>query len=183
MKLFLSLHIILLCLFNLPAPAQTTAGTDEDLIRWSAARRLSWADYKASPDPDSDAAASTTTFLGIEYKMDNNSFGYKITSTFSRSRSWGRHKDAYILSHEQGHFDIAEIFARILNKKMSGYQFNRRTYQKDLKKIYDETTDAKEEMQDKYDYETKHSINRAKQAEWLKKIETLLKEYETYAGY
>lgn len=183
MKYIHPLYMACLLLLSLSAPAQIQSDSDEDLLKWSATRKLTWADYKASPDPNSDAAASTTTYLGIEYNMDNNSFGYKITSTFSKTRSWGRHKDAYILSHEQGHFDIAELYARILNKRMSQYSFNRRTYQKDLKKIYDETTDAKEEMQDKYDRETNHSINKVKQAEWLKKIENLLKEYEAYAGY
>ena len=47
------------------------------------------------------------------------------------------HKTDYILKHEQGHFDIAEIFARKLNKKMSEYKFNKTTYKTDLKNIYD----------------------------------------------
>lgn len=170
-------------LFSLVAAGQNTAGKNEDLLKWSPSRKLSWSDYKASPDPESDAAASTTTYLAIEYNISNTDFGFKISSNFSRDRSWGRHKDAYILSHEQGHFDIAEIFARKLYKKMSEYKFNTRTYQKDLKKIYEDITEEKEEMQDDYDRETRHSINKEKQAEWLKKIEALLKEYEDYAGY
>lgn len=174
--------LLLLILYFLQAPAQP-ADRNEDLLKWTQGRKLTWSDYKASPDPDSDAAASTTTYLAIEYNMNNGDFGYKITSTFSKTRSWGRHKDDYILSHEQGHFDIAEIFARKLNKKMEEYKFNDRTYQKDLKKIYDEVTDQKEEMQEKYDAETRHSINKEKQAEWLKKIQALLKEYEAYADY
>lgn len=176
---WLIIPLLLLCL---PAWSQT-AGRNEDVLKWNADRKLTWSDYKASPDPDSDAAASTTTYLAIEYNMSNGDFGYKITSTFSKTRSWGRHKSDYILSHEQGHFDIAEIFARKLNKKMSEYKFNNRTYQKDLKKIYDDVTEEKEELQNQYDKETKHSINKEKQAEWLKKIEGLLKEYEAYANY
>jgi hypothetical protein len=156
---------------------------DEEVLSWSATRKLTWADYKATPDPESDAAASTTTYLSIEYQISSNSFSFTIKSRFSKDRSWGRHKDAYILSHEQGHFDIAEIFARKLHKEMSEYKFNNRTYQKDLKKIYEKVTYEKEEMQNEYDRETRHSINREKQAEWLKKIEKLLEEYADYAGY
>lgn len=157
--------------------------TDEDLISWSGAKRLTWADYKASPDPDSDAAASTTTYLMISYNLSNENFSYTIESKFSRTRSWGLHKTAYILSHEQGHFDIAEIFARKLYKKMNGYVFNRKTYQKELKKIYQDILDEKEEMQNRYDKETNHSINKDKQAEWLKKIAAMLEEYKAYADY
>ena len=38
-------------------------------------------------------------------------------------------------------------------------------------------------MQNDYDKETRHSINKEKQAQWLKKIERLLVEYEDYADY
>lgn len=156
---------------------------DEELLTWSASRKLIWKDYKASPDTQSDAAASTTTYLSIEYKISTNSFGYKIKSWFSKTRSWGRHKDDYILSHEQGHFDIAEIFARKLHKLMSAYRFDRKTYQQELKRIYHDVMDEKEKMQNDYDEETNHSINKEKQAEWLKKIAGTLKELEAWTGY
>src|SRR5258705_3722705 len=156
---------------------------NEELLDWSASRKLTWNDYKASPDPNSDAAASTTSYLAIEYNITSSSFGYKIQSMFSKTRSWGLHKTAYILSHEQGHFDIAEIFARKLNKEMSEYKFNKRTYQQDLNKIYNEILDEKEKMQNDYDKETNHSIKKEKQEEWLKKITKMLEENKDFAEY
>jgi hypothetical protein len=156
---------------------------EEELLDWSASRKLTWADYQSKPNPDSDAAASTTTYLGISYQISSRSFSYKIESRFSKTRSWGLHKTEYILSHEQGHFDIAEIFARKLHKKMSEYRFNNKTYQKDLNKIYEEVTNEKTEMQNNYDRETNHSIRTKVQAEWLKKIALLLEEYAGYADY
>lgn len=156
---------------------------NEDLLRWSAARKLSWNDYKASPNPSSDAAATTTTYLKINYHISTDSFGYIINSWFSRTRSWGRNKNSYILAHEQGHFDIAEIFARKLNQRMKNYTFNRRTYDKDLDRIYKETADEKSAYQRQYDKETNHSINREKQAEWLLKIEKELEELKAWADY
>jgi len=158
-------------------------GTGEELLDWSASRKLTWADYKARPNPNSDAAASTTTYLSISYNISTNDFSYTIESKFSRTRSWGLHKTPYILSHEQGHFDIAEVFARKLNKKMSEYKFDRKTYQKELKRIYQDILDEKEEMQNEYDNETNHSIHKEKQAEWLKKIAKMLEEYKEYGDY
>lgn len=155
----------------------------EELIKWSAGKRLTWADYKARPNPESDAAATTTTVLEVEYNFSNNQFGYVIKSRFSRTRSWGLHKTDYILSHEQGHFDIAEVFARKLHKKLSEYKFNRKTYQKDLRKIYEDITEEKEETQNDYDKETRHSINKERQAEWLKKINEMLEEYAEWSDY
>lgn len=164
------------------AVSLTAQDTDEELIRWSS-KRLTWADYKGKPNPNSDAAASTTTYLMISYNIGNNNFSYRIESKFSKTRSWGLHKTAYILRHEQGHFDIAEVFARKLHKKMSEYSFNKKTYQKDLKKIYQDILDEKEELQNSYDRETNHSINKEKQEEWNRKIEKLLNEFKAYADY
>lgn len=156
---------------------------EEELIDWQWDRPLTWDDYRGQPDPDSDAAASTTTYLAIEYNLKDGQFGYQIQSRFSCDKSWGLHKTPYILSHEQGHFDIAEIHARLLHKKMSEYKFDRKTYQKELKKIYEDVVEAKEEMQSKYDKETNHSIYRPKQAEWLEKIDELLEATAMYADY
>ena len=156
---------------------------DEELISWNPNQKLAWADYKGNAKPDTDAAASTATYLGIEYNFNSKGFSYKITCSFSKTRSWGLHKTDYILAHEQGHFDIAEIFARKLNMQMSEYKFNKNSFKEDLKKIYLTITAEKEEMQNEYDRETNHSINKDKQTEWLKKIDQLLKEHKAFAEY
>lgn len=156
---------------------------DEDLLSWHAEKRLTWADYKAAPDKQSDAAASTASVLTISYNISSEGFSYKIGCKFSRTKSWVLHRSDYILAHEQGHFDIAEIFARKLHKKMSEYTFNKKTFQKDLDKIYEDVINEKEKMQNDYDRETNHSINKEKQAEWLKKILQLLDEYKSFSAY
>lgn len=180
MKYFASL--LLFCCFAAAQPAGAQQAREE-LLEWKENRKLSWADYKARPDPESDAAASTTTYLLIDYYISRNNFSYKIESRFSKSRSWGLHKTDYILAHEQGHFDIAEVYARKLNQRMHAYTFNARSYDKDLKKIYEEVTKEKLETQNRYDRETNHSINREQQAAWLKKIAVMLKEYAEWADY
>ena len=172
-----------LCVFLFVAGVSLAQGKDEQLIDWNASGRLTWNDYKARPDPAIDAAALTTTYLGIEYNITSTGFSYAIQCRFSKDRSWGLHQTDYILEHEQGHFDIAEIFARKLNRQMKGYQFNRNSYQQDLKKIYNDIMDEKENFQDSYDKETNHSINKEKQAEWLIKIKTMLEDLKAYSNY
>ncbi|TMI74016.1 MAG: DUF922 domain-containing protein [Bacteroidetes bacterium] len=156
---------------------------DEETIDWHSSRQLSWNDYKGRPDPNSDAAASTTTYLGIEYKMDDKSFNWKIQCRFSLTKSWGRTKTDIILRHEQGHFDIAEIFARKLHKRMKEYHFNQATYETDLREIYSSITAEKEAFQDLYDNETDHSRKKDVQEKWLKKIATTLEELKGFANY
>ena len=156
---------------------------DEKLIDWSASRPLTWADYEGRPNPNSDAAASTTTYLGLEYNVRNGGIRYTIQCRFSKTRSWGVAKTDYILKHEQGHFDIAEIFARMLHKELSAYKFNRETFRDDLGAIYQRVSKAKEDFQNLYDRETDHSRLKVKQEEWYSRIRKMLTELEDYSNY
>lgn len=169
-------------LFALPAFA-FTQDKDEELIDWNAKRQLTWADFKGNPNPSSDAAASTTTYLGIEYNISSKGFSYDIQCRFSRTRSWGKSKTDYILKHEQGHFDIAELFARKLHKEMGEYKFNKNTFKSDLRVIYERVSKEKEEFQNRYDRETDHSRRSVRQSEWNVMIKDLLEEYEDYDDY
>lgn len=171
---------VLLFSYWLPAAGQVK---NEELIPWKENQKLTWVDYKGKVKAGTDAAASTATYLGIEYNFNKNGFDYKITCSFSKTKSWGLHKTDYILAHEQGHFDIAEIFARKLNKQMSEYVFDKNNFKDDLKNLYMKLTTEKDAFQNEYDRETNHSINKEKQTEWLKKIEeelTMLKSFSNY---
>ena len=75
--------ICLICFLPLISLAQ---GNKDDLIFWQDGSLLKWSDYKGNADPNANAAASTATYLGIEYTFDNNRFGYKITCSFSKSK-------------------------------------------------------------------------------------------------
>jgi hypothetical protein len=66
---------------------------------------------------------------------------------------------------------------------MNEYKFDKNSYQKDLRKIYETITAEKEEFQDQYDRETDHSRNKEQQSDWMAKIKKMLKEYESYADY
>lgn len=172
-----------LLLFFLLAGTCFSQSTIEELVKWDKNRKLTWEDYKAAPDTIGGFAASTTTYLNVDYTFTQNGYSFKIHSSFSKTRSWGLNKTPYILKHEQGHFDIAEIFARKLYKQMKEYRFNKKTYRQDLTAMYDKIVAEKSKMQDEYDRETNHSINKANQKEWQKKIEDMLEEYEPWAGY
>ena len=127
--------------------------------------------------------ALTSTALGISYNVSNHHLNYEITCSFSKVKSWGILKTPYILSHEQGHFDITEIFARKLHKELLDYKFNRRTFRQDVNDIYDRVVKEKENFQYAYDGLTDHSRNKTVQKEWLEKIQELLIETEPYSDY
>ncbi|MDB5253501.1 MAG: hypothetical protein JWP27_2670 [Flaviaesturariibacter sp.] len=152
-------------------------------IPWSARRILTWEDFQGEPKRNTDAVASTSTSLGIAYQLRNGQLTYEVTCTFSKPKSWGATRTAYILAHEQAHFDITELYARKLNQKLQQYQFNRKTYKQDLNAIYQSVVSEKEAMQQAYDNETDHSRRRRIQNEWLDRVEQLLVDSQAYATY
>jgi hypothetical protein len=198
MNLFHLFSVALMALgfSGLPAPTQpesvevknveatkTLHVEDAEFIPWSNHLRLTWDDFQCEPKRGTDAVASTSTSLGIAYQMQQGRLNYHITCNFSKVKSWGLMKTDYILAHEQGHFDITEIFARKLNEALMNYEFNKRTFRKDINEIYQSIVRQKEEYQRMYDGESDHSRNRKSQYEWLERIQLLLDETQHFAGY
>ena len=159
-----------------PAPA-------DSLIDWSPARKLDWEDFKAQPDGISVNAALTSTRIDIDYSLNNHDFKYHISCQFDPSKSWGRVKNDYILSHEQAHFDIAEIHARLLNKALQNYKFIAKTAKNDIGEIYQQVMDEHHAMQEQYDEETNYSRNETQQKEWQRKITDQLNSLESFSHY
>src|SRR4051812_24206494 len=156
---------------------------DDNLIDWSPSRKLTWADFKAKPNPNSTNAAETNSSINVEFGYNNKYLTHSIKCRFNKSLSWGRIKNDYILNHEQGHFDLAEAHARKLHKDLLEYKFNSATVSKDLNSIYDKVMKAHVSAQEQYDLQTDHSLDTAKQRQWDAKITGMLKEYERYADY
>ncbi|PWT70349.1 MAG: hypothetical protein C5B59_20760 [Bacteroidetes bacterium] len=152
-------------------------------IDWNPKRKLAWSDFKAPPDNAVKAAALTSTNIKIDAGFENNSFQYHIHCMFDKSKSWGRVKNDYVLQHEQGHFDIAEIYARKLNKMLKSYKPHDSDPSKDVTKIYQNVMQGYNEEQNLYDQETNFSIDHTKQEEWLRKIDNGLRELQDYAHY
>ncbi len=155
----------------------------EEYIPWGTERRLSWEDYLCEPKLNSDAVASTSTSLGIAYQVKDSRLSYHISCDFSKTKSWGLLKTDYILMHEQGHFDITEIFARKLYEALQHYQYNRKSFKKDVNEIYQSVVKEKEDFQQMYDEQSDHSRKRKWQYQWLDKIQQLLQQTEPYANY
>ena len=155
---------------------------NEDYIPWNTERKLTWDDFTADAPGNTSDAALTTTYVGFSYSKSRNVISYKIECKFQKSRSWGRVKTEYILKHEQGHFDIAEIFARKLNKEIKAYLAKSNNHE-GLNPIYSKVMQEKRDMQEQYDKESNHSIHKVKQGEWDEKIEDLLDESDDFGDY
>lgn len=154
-----------------------------NLIPWSAGRKLAWDDFLCEPKKEGEAVASTSTSLGLSYKVRDNQLSFHISCDFSKEKSWGALKTDYILAHEQAHFDITEVHARKLYEAMYNYQYNPLTFKTDIAALYNSIVKEKEDMQEAYDRQTDHSRQKTRQKEWLDKINTMLGDTELFSTY
>lgn len=157
----------------------------EDLLFWSAAKKLNWADFKGKHDPSGGLDAFTCSEIAFA-PVDNaspDSLILNVTCAFNCNKSSVKTglKQAILLDHEQGHFDMAEIYARLLRKKITEAKFTRKNAQSLLQTIYKKNLEEFQAEQDLYDRETNHSLAEEKQKQWDKKIADRLKELDQFS--
>jgi len=154
-------------------------------IHWNKDRALTWKDFKGRAKGSSPFHATTYGILKPGFEpITNTEYKFTLEVLFDSKKSWvkkGKETDE-LLIHEQHHFNMFEIYARIFVKRLeesnalSGKKFSdnmNKTFQKIFKELI--------KLQDKYDKETDHSKNEEKQKEWNIKLENMLKEYQGYA--
>lgn len=161
----------------------TGIAAPDEIVLWNKSGRLTWSDFQGAPPSNSGSAALTSSGVTLEYSANGQAVTYKIGCHFDKDRSWGRVKNPLILAHEQGHFDISEIYARRLYKALMHYRYRPATASNDINKIYQSVMQDLQQRQNGYDAQTDHSRNMRVQKEWLISIEEELKELDAYADY
>jgi hypothetical protein len=153
----------------------------QDVIVWDSTTKLTWADFVGKVDARSSFEAATVS--GIRYKLSLSSEGLSdsVTAVFYRTESWVRRQTEGALVHEQGHFDITEIFARKLRKRIGEFVPKRGGLAYQLNMLYDEVEGEREAMEELYDKETRHSADAVRQARWNVWIRKELRELNNYA--
>lgn len=103
---------------------------------------------------------------------------FEVNSYFYPQLSWvdGNSKKEYLLGHERLHFDITELHARILRKKLKEINFDELNSdpKKVLDSVYEIVEKDRREMQTRYDRETNHSLNKEIEAKWRLFVEEQL---------
>jgi hypothetical protein len=155
---------------------------DDNKVYWDLNRPLVWADFKGKPDNSTGNVAFTFSRMDFGYSYISDSATITLNRFFEKNKSWVKEKgrNDYVLKHEQGHFDLTEIFYRKLVKEIQGYKFHAKTFNAEFSKLTNTNSDDLNKEQDLYDKETNHSIIEPKQKEWNEKIALQLKEFEPY---
>jgi len=154
-------------------------------IRWSSSTPLTWADFTGVIDETSERDA--WTFSGFKYEYDWSEVDGKITwsmrahSFFDRSKSWVKKnkKDAYLLAHEQLHFNISELHCRYFKKRVANTTFTS-NIDAELKAIYDEEFQKLLDAQIEYDEASDHYENEEGQLTWVEFVTEELSKLDKY---
>ncbi len=154
---------------------------NEDGMRWEPDFRLSWSDFRGTPPHSKRVAATTASGISYNYRTSPASGGYvldfNVDTFFYPEKSW-YHKeicDSVVLSHEQLHFDISELFARKMRRSLSGRVF-RENVRSEVRRIFAEINSQLRDFQNRYDRETDFSRNHEAQMAWNRAVARMLRE-------
>lgn len=149
-------------------------------ISWNEFYKLQWDDFQGKPNTDSRGDAGTAVVIRAKPYLQKKRVKYDVVAIFDRNRSWVRDKSSSLLAHEQLHFDIAELYARKIRKRISGLTDQGvkdvAVYDRAIRGLLVESNEV--DMQ--YDIETLHGALQKKQAAWSMKVNEELARLDKY---
>ncbi len=157
---------------------------DKNQVEWNE-NKLVWEDFQGKMKKKSPYDALTLSAIYSAYKTDESQKNIilVVKAVFDKkgSKKKKNKTSSHLLNHEQRHFDITEIYARILKKNISSIEIKQRnTVSNKLNAEINKNFNEWKKFQTLYDNETKHSTNKEKQLEWDQKIDSLLNVYNDF---
>ena len=159
----------------------------EKEIEWAANRKLTWEDFKGNPKSISNSNTAAQTYCGFGFQTNYVTILTKAKiftkNTFNCNLSWVRpdQKDrADLLEHEQGHFDLCEVYTRQLRKKLEEKKLTVFNLNTDANIIFKDVYALYLDRQELYEKETNYGLNRQKQIEWTTTISKELSGLSSY---
>ena len=148
-------------------------------FQWIEHSRLSWSDFRGDAK-NSDGESAAATNCGIGFKTNFGEPGKPaiiVYNTFYVNKSWVRAdaKIPSILDHEQGHFDLCEVYTRKLRAQMANVDMNLPDVKYELMRVYSDVCNAYEMRQQAYELATNHGTDIARQKLWDDEIARELK--------
>jgi hypothetical protein len=153
-------------------------------------RKVTWADFNGPIRSRTDYGAAIFASFGYATKLytDNSQISMEITPKIfmDKNMSWVRPgmKTEYALQHEQLHFDIAYVLSLQFLQKIKSFKAKT---EKDLLSLvnyeYLEFYKKMHTVQEQYDDETDHSLNKEFQNKWSKKINAEIAAFDVNSLY
>lgn len=148
--------------------------TDDPII-WEEDSRLEWVNFKGKVPENRGLKVALSR---VEIVMEGNAYenevpDIEINAYFMENKSWTTVNDCETLEHEQLHFDIAELYARKIRKKVDSLVINDVTDFSIYTSIYKTYLLEHRKFQKLYDSEV--YFNDGKQIFWINKVRDELK--------
>lgn len=183
---FYTLLLALATNYFAPATAAATPVSKDknaaaEQITWSPDRRLAWEDFKAAPDSLNPHHAVTAANLAVDATCAANKFTYKVKCVFLATESWSKNKQSEkLLQHEQLHFDLTEVHARQLRKKLQTLGSSCPDAQAKLADTVKKAFADWKAEQDKFDAASRHGLDPEISATWATTIKQRLQQLEKF---
>jgi hypothetical protein len=170
----------------------------DDLILWESNNSLQINDFKALQKDTVKTGGKK--FLGAISSISievlttqKNKFTAPkmvVKNYFHRDQSWMMVKNAYVLQHEQIHFNISELYARKIRKSADSLARKKVTNLQTYRNIVEHWEKKKQKANDQFDAENEDYFfvvgkeilfrKNPKQKEWLDKINAELQKLDIY---
>ncbi len=159
---------------------------DEPIRLWSSSNLIEWSDFLGRPDTihhtfngRKSKAVSATGIKFFSSESLGNKSCYELKSIFYCNESWKTATSEALLAHERGHFDLTEICARKLRRRL--LELTELCKEVSLDAELDLALDCYDSISDEYDQQTFYGTNSTSQNIWSQKIANELLELNAYS--
>jgi uncharacterized protein DUF922 len=170
------------------AAAQDPPAADEVIV-WSAARKLDWKDFKGKPAAGTLGGALSAISHDYAAGCRDDALQVRVQTIFMPRQSWVTYRIASSglasrvgLVHEQIHFDLAEVYARRIRKMFRELRDPCPRSDAELMGMAERVLKEHWTAQRRYDTETENGQLERRQNDWQKKIDGELAALAQFAG-
>lgn len=176
-----------------PGPSTRAAATvaqqiaKDGGIPWDRGRPIQWADFQGTAPETGAEGAQTGYSLLYGVSCTGAAFDYDVSAVFLPRRSWVRtlvladpDEARRTLRHEQTHFDVTEVHARRLRKALRDVYDPCRTGSAGVPAEAERIIASEADAQRRYDDDTRHGLDAARQRAWDQNVAEWLAELDGY---
>lgn len=176
------LYLFILVLNPFTSVPTSPASDEEDSIIWSNNRRLTWDDFESPADENDPLHAMTSTNIAVKANCSGNTMRFDVKCVFMKKDSWTKNRlSKRLLDHEQVHFDLTELHARLLRQKLNASAGVCGANRLKLDAIVEKNFTEWKKEQDLYDKTTNHGLLEEKQKEWIQNTANRLAQLDAYS--
>lgn len=177
-------RILILLLISNSLLAQSNFENDSILL-WNSKRKINLKDFTSenkTHDYKQAVAVIVPSLILFPLEIyENEIYDVKIVAIMYKNKSWYNSIEDYVLLHEQGHFDITEIFARKFRKKMAEVKVSEiKIDVVFLTNLFNSNDIEHWDFQFQYESETQRGTNYKMQQIWNEKIKKMLEELKDF---